>query len=263
MYPEIHLGSLGTIPTYLLYLSLLYTGLVFYAGGRSDRRHKDMSTALEITLMIMLGGFIGGRLFHVFYEMPDFYMKSPKYILYFWNGGFVFYGGMIGSLLFSGIYIAVKKLEFLEWADFFAPIISIGYSLGRVSCFLAGCCYGKFCSLPWATTFSWDPQRLPRHPTQLYAVFWEFFVYLFLLWLERRHEPNSEEEQHFRGRVFYVWLVLHSFGRLIMEHYRDDFRGTDYFGLSVSSWISLLIFSAGVAGLTYKHLLPIKRFNKA
>lgn len=263
MFPEIHLGSLGSIPTYLLFLSVLYTGLVFYTGSRSQLRHKDMVIALEVAFLIMVGGFVGGRLFHVFYEMPEFYMKSPKYILYFWNGGFVFYGGVIGSLLAAAVYISLQKLSFLEWADFFSPIISLGYSLGRISCFLAGCCYGKFCSLPWATTFDWDPQRLPRHPTQLYAVFWEFLVYLFLVWLERRHEPNSEEEHKYQGRVFYAWLVLHSIGRMIMEHYRDDFRGAQYAGLSISSWLSLVLFSAGVAGLTYKHLSASKRFNKA
>jgi len=262
VFPEIHLGALGTIPTYLLYLSFLYTGLVFYTASRAHTRHKDTKTALDLTLLLMLGGFLGGRLFHVFYESPEFYLKQPKYILYFWNGGFVFYGGLIGSILLTGIYTLIKKLSFLEWGDFFAPIIALGYGLGRGSCFLAGCCYGKFCSMPWAVSFDWDPQKLPRHPTQLYAVFWELAVFGILIWLERRHKPNSTEEQTHRGRTFYVWLLLSSIGRLIMEHYRDDFRGADYGGLSISSWISLGLFSLAVAGLSYKHFAASKRFNK-
>jgi phosphatidylglycerol:prolipoprotein diacylglycerol transferase len=252
VFPEIHLGSLGSIPTYLLYLSLLYTGLVFYTVSRAHAREKDPKTALELALLLMLGGFLGGRLFHVFYESPEFYMKQPKYILYFWNGGFVFYGGFIGSILLAGAYTWIKKLSFLEWGDFFAPIIAVGYGLGRGSCFLAGCCYGKFCSLPWAVSFDWDPQKLPRHPTQLYAVFWELMVFCLLIFLERRQKAN----------IFYIWLLLHSIGRMIMEHYRDDFRGADYAGLSISSWISLLLFSTAVAGLSYKHFAANKRFNK-
>lgn len=263
MFPEIHLGSLGTIPTYLLYLSLLYTGLVFYAAERAHTRHKDTRDALEVALMIMLGGFIGGRLFHVLYEMPDFYFKQPEYILYFWNGGFVFFGGMIGSLLFAGVYCRLKKVSFLEWGDFFAPLIALGYGLGRGSCVLAGCCYGKFCALPWAITLSWDPQKLPRHPTQFYAIIWELLTFALLIFLERRREPNSEEEEAARGNIFFVWMLLHSIGRLIMERYRDDFRGAEYGGFSISSWISLALFAVAVASLSYKHLAASKRFNKA
>jgi phosphatidylglycerol:prolipoprotein diacylglycerol transferase len=258
--PEIHLGSLGTVPTYLLFLSFLYTGLVFYTFSRSHHLHKDSKTALELTLILMAGGFLGGRLFHVFYEAPDFYLQHPKQILFFWNGGFVFFGGFIGALLGVTVYTKAKNLSFLEWGDFFAPIIALGYGLGRISCFLAGCCYGKFCSLPWAVSFGWDSQRLPRHPTQLYAVFWELMVYVLLIFIESRDQ--SRDKNLSPGKIFFLWLLFHSVGRLLMEHFRDDFRGVFLAGLSISSWGSLLLFSVAVLFLSYRHFSSRRRLSR-
>lgn len=193
----------------------------------------------------MVCGLVGGRLTHVFYENWGYYREMPFDIFKIWQGGFVFYGGFFTSLIGAYGFLKIKKESFLKWADFFAPVLALGYALGRVGCFLNGCCFGKpcvgnGCALPWMVEFNHPglPEGL-RHPTQLYAVFWELLVVLTLLWIEKvRHTKNTMALQS-TGFLFFTWLGLHSLGRLIMEYHREDYRGPEISGLSLSSWLSI------------------------
>lgn len=185
---------------------------------------------MDVALALMIGSFVGARLFHVVYENPEIYLQNPIAIFYFWNGGFVFYGGAILGLLSGWAVLKFRKVSStLTYFDLFTPIASLSYALGRLGCLMAGCCYGKHCSLPWAID--------GRHPTQVYASLWELGVLSILL--------GSEKTLKKPGQLFFLWLPLHAFGRLLMESLRDDFRGYEL-GLSVSSWISLILI-AGAA----------------
>jgi len=85
------------IPTYLLIISITYSLGIVWVVKRSQKLALDRSMALDICLCVMLGGFLGARLFHILYEMPNYYWEQPKEIFKFWQGGFVFYGGAIGA----------------------------------------------------------------------------------------------------------------------------------------------------------------------
>lgn len=245
MLPYLTIGPM-VIPVYFFILSFVYTGAVYWTYKRALQCGFDVRNALDLGLAMMLGGFIGARALHVFYEAWDTYSQNWIRIFYLWEGGFVFYGGAIGALLCATLLIRSRRLLFMEWADFFAPIFAIGYGVGRLSCFFAGCCYGKVCDLPWAVKFPFDSAL--RHPTQLYAVFWELALGMFLLWYEKR-------ERRGLGQVFAAWVFLHGLGRLLMERFRDDFRGEWIYGLSLSTWISLLVIIIG-ATLFWKRRNP-------
>lgn len=251
MYPFLRITEQFALPMYIFVLSLTYCVCLIWADHRAKKQGRSRNTALDIALMIMLGGFIGARLFHVFYESPEKYLAEPVEILKFWNGGFVFFGGFFGALAASVAFIKWKRESFLDWADFFAPILSLGYILGRFACFLNGCCYGALCDLPWAVEFNFPGLPVgPRHPTQLYASLFELFAFLIVLNREKAHRKSSVAAA---GGLFFTWLALHSVGRLIMEAFRDDFRGPTL-GLSVSSWISvgLLVVSCASAFFLYR-----------
>lgn len=225
------------IPTYFIYLSALFSGLVVALPWWAKKQNQDVLQALNIGLILMVMGFIGARLFHVLYESPEIYKQDPALIFAFWTGGFVFYGGAITAFVAATAYVKIKNLDFLSWADFWAPIVALGYGLGRVACLLAGCCYGRSCDLPWAIG--------GRHPTQIYAMISELIVFAILILLI----PIFKKSPQKKGMLFLLWLVLHTSGRLLMEYFREDFRGDFYAGLSISSWISLVILSIALAGL--------------
>jgi phosphatidylglycerol:prolipoprotein diacylglycerol transferase len=256
VYPEIRIGSDIVIPTYFLTISLVYCLCIYWVVVRARRQDLNRTDALDLSLAIMLGGFAGSRLLHVVFENPEYYLSDWLRVFYFWQGGFVFYGGMIGAALAALWLVRRREMILPLWLDFFAPIFAGGYALGRVSCFLAGCCYGRACDYPWGMVDHALGDLIVRHPTQLYAVLWESATLCTLFNIERcRKKPDSQEGSFVfhlmkqQGALFSLWLVLHGLGRIIMEHYRDDFRGSEIFGLSISTWISFAVIAIGLAGL--------------
>lgn len=185
-------------------------------------------------MALMLGAVVGGRLLHVLYEEPGYYLENPLAVLKIWQGGFVFYGGLFGALATAAFWSRRYTVPMMRWADFFAPVLALGYALGRLGCFFNGCCHGRVCELPWAVA--------GRHPTQLYATSMELLALFALLAFERRKDRGL-------GSVFFLWLVLHALNRLVMEHFRDDDRGPTPLGFSLGTWVSLLLLLSGVFGL--------------
>jgi phosphatidylglycerol---prolipoprotein diacylglyceryl transferase len=251
--PNINLGFM-TVPTYFLTISLTTCFCILCFFNRSDKRNLPLDDARNLSLIILISGFIGARLTHILFEDPQYYLKNPMDIFYFWQGGFVFFGALVFSYFFSFLYLREKKLLFWIWHDTFAPIAAFGYALGRFSCFLVGCCYGKVCDLPWAYPMkqihiaSENVTTILRHPTQLYACVIELLILIFLLFYERRKHPV--------GGVFLLWLLLHSINRILMEHFRDDPRGPTLYGLSLSMVLSFCFLIISI-------ILMIQRFKSA
>ena len=243
MFPTLHLTSSVMIPTYYVVISLTVVLSLLWIVRRSEKLQLSLPRSLDLSLLIMVFGFIGGRLLHVFYESFDYYREDFWRIFYFWDGGFVYYGGAILAAIAGLAYLQRRaRHDRGRYLDMLAPVMSFAYALGRSACLLAGCCYGKYCDLPWAIE--------GRHPTQLYAIAWELGVLCILLGFEKgRRLPSAPFKA--AGQLFYLWLVLHGIGRLIMESFRDDFRGPTL-GLSVSSWISIAIVILGLILLSKK-----------
>lgn len=244
MMPYIRVGTL-LVPTYFIVISISLSILMFLLSYRVDKFKKDRKTAFDLSLVLMVAGFIGGRLLHVFYEEWPYYRDNPIQVLYFWNGGFVFFGGLLLCLLAGFVFLRVKKQSFFEWGDFMAPLFSLGHSLGRIGCVLAGCCYGGFCDLPWAYQ--------GRHPTALYLVIGEFFIFLYLLFAEKKKIYKRQ------GSLFMKWMLLHCLLRFNVEYVRDDFRGVfvrfPLLGLlSISQMICLALIVACLLFFAWPYL---------
>ncbi len=242
MIPFIYLGSLQ-IPTFFLVISLSLSFLLFLLSYRVDAFSKNRKLAFDISLLLMGSAFVGGRLMHIFYEEFDYYRANPEQVFYFWNGGFVYFGGLILCAISGFVYARYKKINFLEWADFFTPLFSLSHALGRIGCFLSGCCFGSQCILPWAYA--------GRHPTALYLVLGEFFIFFLLLLMEKK------QSYQFSGALFVKWLMLHSLLRFNVEYFRDDFRGLfikfPVLGsLSISQVVSLVVILVCLSFFFYR-----------
>lgn len=241
MFPEISLFGL-TVPTYFVFLSFVFSLIVFLIPYRAKYYKLSAVKALDLYMLSILGGFIGARLFYVLYQEQGFYFSHPLEILYFWKGGFVFYGGFLGGLATFLIFCRLKEEDLFVWLNFSAPLLSLGYLLGRLSCLLAGCCYGEKTEA-WYAVFLHGAYR---HPTQIYAFLSESVVLAALLFVERRRPKRLFP-------LYAFWMAGHAIGRLIMEYFRADPRGQSVLGLSVSSFISLLILVSGL-GLFFYHV---------
>jgi len=170
---------------------------------------------IDFALVILLSGVVGARLLYVLLHLPE-YGSAPATILYVWQGGLSFHGGVTGGVISAYVFARTRKISFPLIADLSAPALALGYAFARIGCFLNGCCYGTECHLPWAVVFPPTTEAgaggIPRHPTQLYAVAANAVIFAVLAKLAPRVRV--------RGNLFLLYLVLYSIYRFTVEFFR-------------------------------------------
>ena len=243
MFPE--LFSIGplTLHTYGLFVAI---GLVFgilitirigKAQGISAQQIMDMG------FIMALSGIVGSRIAYVLMNF-SYYKTNPVDILKLWHGGLVFAGALIAVLFTMIWYIRRHNLNIWRIGDLWSPGAAIGQGIGRIGCFMAGCCYGKQTDTFWGVVFtnpkSLAPLNIPLHPTQLYSSFSGLIIFIILLVLNTKKKYD--------GQVFLWFLILHSTSRLFVEKFRGDNRGLIFGGnWTMTQLLTSLILIASVA----------------
>ncbi len=206
----------------------------------------------DVVLAALLGTLIGAKAYYA--------ILTGDASAIFSRGGFVFWGGFIGSVFLCWLVIRHKKLRFLRFADVAGIAIAAGYAVGRTGCWAVGDDYGRPWSGPFAVRF---PEGAPPstalnmqqlfgvtlpegtaptdvmavHPTQLYETAMGFVMFL-VLWRLRGH-------QHREGWLFGLYCLLAGAERFVVEFFRakdDRFIG----GLTVAQVIALSIAALGI-----------------
>jgi phosphatidylglycerol:prolipoprotein diacylglycerol transferase len=239
-----HFGPL-TIRWYGAMMAIAFIAGLWTASRRGLREGIPAEKILDIGPWLIVGTIIGARALHVAtYWREEFAGKPLWEIFAVWNGGLVFYGGLVGASLAAILYARLKKLPLWKMADVLAPSIPLGYVFGRIGCFMNGCCYGRACALPWAVTYP-EGSGAPSfrvHPSQLYDSFLSLLLYLGLAWLYRRKK--------FDGQVFATYLLCYAVTRSIVESFRGDYSPVHLHGalnLTPGQLISIGIFATGAA----------------
>ena len=242
MYPVFYPSPHINIPVYLVVMSFAFIVSILYAYRRAIKLNLPPKISTEISIAIMIGAFFGARIFHIVFEYPEYYLENPLEIFKFYKGGFVFYGGLLGGLLSAYLFIKKIRQNFFNWLDGFALVIPVGYALGRIGCIFAGCCFGTECLLPWAIRFPEGveaPANITLHPKQIYSILIEAMFWAILFSIEKVQTKKLKP-----GSLFFIWMLLHSFGRIIIEQFRGDFRGEMVFGFSISTLISIALLAS-------------------
>ena len=193
------------------------------------RAGKPPEYASDVVLWIMVGGILGARLAYVVSNWSQ-YSGDLLGIFRIDQGGLIFYGGFVGGAL-AILALARKRREsLLSLGDFVVSGIPLGHALGRVGCFLNGCCYGK-------TTAHWIGEAAGgRHPAQIYEAIGNIIVFYFL--------AKVYDKRRFDGAIICAYLLTYPVIRFMVEFLRGDER-LPLAGMSVAKWISVLMFTAG------------------
>ena len=245
MHPELFKIGPLTVHTYGVLVAAGFLLGVYLAVRQAKKEGIPPNKIVDLGFYILLSALVGSRLFYVMINAGH-YIKNPLDIFKVWEGGLVFYGGILFTVPTVLWYVKKNALSVWSTADLFAPSLAIGHAIGRIGCFYSGCCYGKPADgLPWAVTFT-DPQCLaligvPLHPTQLYESIGEFTIFLVLITLRKR--------KSFNGQLFVTYVILYSVLRFIVEFFRGDVaRGFFTPQISFSQGVSVLMFLTAVAG---------------
>ena len=242
MFPDLlSIGSL-TIHTYGLFVAIGFTIALLVTIGIGKRIGISPQQVMDMGFIMILCAIIGSRLMYILMNF-SYYKHHPMDSLKIWQGGLVFSGGLIAIVFVMIWYLKRHHLAFWRIGDLWAPAASIGQSIGRIGCFMAGCCYGKPTDLKWGMVFthpdSLAPLNIPIHPTQLYAAVIGFIIFLVLMALNARKK--------FEGQVFLWFLILHSTQRLLVERFRGDDRGLiPGSEMSITQLVAVLVLLSAV-----------------
>jgi phosphatidylglycerol:prolipoprotein diacylglycerol transferase len=127
---------------YGMMLFLAFVACTWLAGRLADREGIAREHVQDLAIYLFIGGVVGSRVvFMIQYGLP------LSHFFFIWEGGLVFYGGMLGGAIayLVAYYTIIKKhnISTLKLADVIAPCAALGLCLGRVGCLLNGCCYGE------------------------------------------------------------------------------------------------------------------------
>ncbi len=210
--------------------------------AKRDKLDEDSMYSLIIIIVIM--ALVGGRVFYIILNWKDFLQNTSAYILS--REGFVFLGGFTFAAISALSYTALKKLPVWRYADVFAPSIAFGHALGRLGCFLNGCCYGKVGHGFLAMVFPYDSVAGYYHPyepviaTQLISSLANFSIFVFLSLVYRNKK--------FDGQIFFLYFITYSIFRFIIEFIRGDYLQNQYymFNLTISQLTGIFLFFSGL-----------------
>jgi phosphatidylglycerol:prolipoprotein diacylglycerol transferase len=236
----------GSLPlhSYGVMAMLGFLAAVLLARWRAARSAISPDLVTDVAVWGLLAGIVGSRLAYLI-RYPDEFNGLADFFK-IWQGGLVFFGGLIAAVATILGYLCWKKQRILPVLDVLAPALALGHAFGRVGCVLHGCCYGvvlKNQQAWYGLTYpdgsppcSVAPAGTRFLPIQLIesANLLAVFVILTLFFKRRKAA----------GQVTALYLVLYALARFVDEFWRGDAK--DPSALSTAQWISVALFFAGL-----------------
>jgi len=258
-FGEVNIFGFSFHPVINSYGFMLMTAFyICYYLLHKDLKRLDYKPALagDIVFAAAIGGIIGSRIYFLLENFEQF-LNDPIGMI-FSGGGLVFLGGLLGGLLAVTYIIKKNNLKWIAFADIVAPLLILGYAIGRVGCLLVGDDYGLPTDLPWGMEFpngippstyqifqsrypwvdlsGFSPGVLKVHPTQIYETLIGSGIFYYLY--------QKRQSVKVVGSLFFTYLTLAGTERFMIEFLRINQK---YFlGFSGAQLISLTMISIGL-----------------
>lgn len=212
------LGSTTILPTQVFILPVRWYGIIqalavlvsCYLFFKLGKEKNILESKLEsVAVWLLIGGYIGSRLYHVLSEY-HYYYSHPIQILMVWNGGLSIIGGLLGGFITLWLLSKKDKPLFYSLLDILAPAVLAGQIIGRVGNWFNAEVLGPVTS----GHFSVVTNGVLYQPWFFYeqVVLWGILLVLGLIW--RKKLPL--------GALAWVYLTLYNIARLILEPLRQD-----------------------------------------
>lgn len=181
------------------------------------RENKPAESLDRVLLYMLFGTIIGARLGECLFYNPAYYFSNPIEIFKVWKGGLASHGAALGLLI--SLYFYSRKTpgqSFIWILDRAVIVIALGCSFIRLGNLMNSEIIGKPTQSNWGFVFH-HIDLLPRHPTQLYESFAYFAVFIILLLLYIKINPNKNP-----GILTGLCLVLMPVARFILEFLKEN-----------------------------------------
>ncbi len=234
-----------TLYTYGLALAVSFIVGIWLCARRAEAYGFTRAQVHDSAIPVLLAGLLGAKLMYLGTNWEDV-SRDWRFMLSVLRGGFVYYGGVAGGTLGAIWWLKRRRLPILAFGDVIAPGMGVALAIGRLGCWLNGCCYGTPVAWGWVLPGLGD--AVSRHPVQLYEAAGSLTIGLALLFVPTSGSKTRPVDAPTgkRGRVFALFLISYAVLRFALEFLRDDPRGPVLAGLSVSQFFSVIGASIGL-----------------
>ncbi|TMD15728.1 MAG: prolipoprotein diacylglyceryl transferase, partial [Chloroflexi bacterium] len=195
----------------------LYAGIQV-ALRDAPRRGVDRDKLLNASLIAAVLGVLGGRLYYVVQNHPEYYLQHPGQILAVWQGGMAFYGAIFGGAL--ALLIGSWRYGMNLWSvlDLGALGMTIGQAFGRIGNIINGDIVGYPTGGRWGFVYTSQDTFAPRNvavqPANLYELLIAVALFILLWSIRKRVQPE--------GMLAMVYIVLYSVSQFLIFFVRDN-----------------------------------------
>jgi phosphatidylglycerol:prolipoprotein diacylglycerol transferase len=215
------------IHTYGFMMALGVAMGLWFLYVQARKQELPAPRLLDAAFYILIISIIGAKLILLVGNF-SYYTASPRELFSLARSGGVFQGGLAFGVVFALWYFHKHRLPTWKVADIVGASLALGHGFGRIGCFMAGCCYGSACKLPWGVVFTSPyaneltgiPLGQERHPVQLYESALNFLNFLVLFLILRK--------KRFDGQVFAFYIMNYSVIRFFTEYFRGDHPAKAY-----------------------------------
>ncbi len=186
---------------------LLAIAISYY---RAPRHGIERDYVIDFTIFMIPASIIGARAYYVIFSWDNYAGDWAK-ILDIRSGGLAIHGGLIAGIITACFVCRYHKMHILDLADLAFPTVALAQAIGRWGNFFNSEAHGGPTNLPWAIEV--DGQMV--HPTFLYESLWCLAMFVFLIWFD-------DHRRTFRGQVAFLYGMLYSFERGLVEELRTD-----------------------------------------
>lgn len=245
------LFSIGGFPIYyygaVMAIACSTGVFVSYKVFQYFNRDKNFEKIWDFAAYLLIAGFLGARLYYCLLS-PAYYLQHPLAIFNFREGGLSIHGGLIAGAA-ALIFLSKRyKLPVLNTLDAFSCGAAIAQSIGRWGNFFNSEAFGSPANIPWKLyiPLSRRPEQFIDynyfHPAFLYESILDICIFIILLFVIKK------SAQKFPGLTCFVYLVLYSFARLLVETFRVD-SALDICGMPIAKIMSFVLIVTGIAGI--------------
>jgi phosphatidylglycerol:prolipoprotein diacylglycerol transferase len=201
-------------------ISIRWYGIIMAAGflfslwlslRLAPQRNIKKDDIYDLFIIVIPSIIIGARIFHVLSNW-SYYSSDLVRVLYIWEGGIAFHGGLIGAFIATFIFCKKRGIKFYDMADILVIPAALGLAAGRIGNFINQEFYGKPTNLPWGIYF--DNVEGKRHPSQIYESIKNLIIFIILYNLYKFKRIRS-------GNIFWSFIFLYSLLRFFVEFYKD------------------------------------------
>jgi phosphatidylglycerol:prolipoprotein diacylglycerol transferase len=220
--PKLIQTGLISIDSYSIFIVLaLIVGIaVYYYNAIKSNSINDNSFYMAISALV--GGVLGAKIPIWIINFP-LIISQPSLSTIF--SGRTIIGGLLGGML-SVIWIKRKLRIKTKRGNLFAPSVALGITVGRIGCFLRGCCYGVPTTLPWGVNFG---DGIMRHPTQFYEAIFTFVLFVYFQFFYKKPAVPGE----MFGKLMVYYFVFRFFEEFIRANQ------IYYLHFSYFQWLSI------------------------